>query len=370
METTIKNKVVSVVNAIGNFFAVIALGILYIVVNALILVVDLIVFNPVVFWIWSLICPKSAAKSLHEQTTEEFPGLYVGRLFWGINKCFRFMLPWRSKRQFLLVTEFKDATDEQQFRFFVTEEDQIGLLKKRVLSRSVLSKIWFDTVGFIPVLLPFMGRLSLKEFKFMAQACFDNGQAYLSAEDQLYVKKYMQTQTLSDAMLEHLFSLGDYQKICFNAAGIIVEHILANGLTPRLVEKYIDYRDRNNSPFVQTALRIYNEKEMTKSLQKDISLWREYCKSVLKDKNLDVEAQKLMNCRQYLVYTECGKYLLPGAIAHFLSQDKCDATELVIKNLAEGKAFQDGKMPDEIYALLYANPRHMELYLKFKNDAA
>lgn len=374
METTFKNKVVSVVNAVGNFLLAVVLVPALILINVLMFIFDLIVFNPAVYWIWCLINPRSAARQLYDQTKDDCIELIIsGKLFWNINKCFRFMLPWRSKRQFLLVTEFANATHEEQMHVFRTEKDKVALLNQKILDRSVLSEIWLNYPVFREELLPLMGRLSLAEFKDMVTISVStkDNTSFLAMSSVLLIKKYMKNQTMSDAMLEHLFETATRVNRPSEVINILFCHIVAFGLTPKLATKYVNVHVGDNF-FVKDAIRIYNEKEMVKSLRYDLSLWDQYCETVLRDDDLYAEAQILMNNAQYRIYREKGKYLSEKAIVCILSQDNHVLKGEVLKSLALGKALREKDVPDSIHSLLYANPKHMELYLKFKaeNEAA
>lgn len=374
METTFKNKVVSAVNAIGKFLLAVVLVPALILINVLMFIFDLVVFNPVVYWIWCFIHPRSAAKQLYDQTQDDGDGLIIsGKLFWNINKCFRFLLPWRSKRQFLLVTKFANATHEEQMHVFRTEQDKVGLLNQKILDRSVLSNIWLIYPVFHEDLLPLMGRLSLAEFKDMVTISIStkDNTSFLAMSSILLIKKYMKNQTMSDAMLEHLFKIATEVNRPSEIIKILFCHIVACGLTPKLAAKYVNTHVGDNF-FVKDAIRNYNEKEMVRSSRHDLSLWRQYCETVLRDDDLYAEAQTLMNDAQYRIYREKGKYLSESAIVCILSQDNHLLKEDVLKSLALGKALREKDVPDSIYSLLYANPKHMELYLKFKaeNEAA
>ena len=337
---------------VGWIVLAIAIAPVVAVMAVIAVAIESIIWNPCIFYLLMLVAPKKTAQNIAENAFDDdtiFFIKYPARFFWKINKSVRNLLPWRCKQELLLATNLQEATTEEEIRFF-QNSDRAALLEKRILGRNALARLWpMYNNNILDLMLPYMGRLSFEEFVHL-----------LDVQRFDLISKHMQLYTLSEKMLLSLFNNTDDRSLV-----LLCTHIRKNGLPATLINKFFKSdKKQEQIPMIVKAINEYNQVQLTKQTESNITLWEATVKS-LKQDNLCVPAQVLMNHMQYKCYRQYGKHLSEEAIIYFLSIDdaekarKAEMLKDIIKYELVGKTFSS-----QIMCLLKAKTNLMAYYLE------
>ena len=347
---------------------IIAMALMITIILPVIFLIMLIPYNPVVYWVWAMIAPQSAAQSLYSDelhkmlkgetlspvdTILNFPRM----CFWHLNRALRFLLPWRSKKAFIAETEFNEGSFEEHLRFFHSE-DQAEVINKGWLNCKERDHLWSSLGGSLrELMLPQMGRLSTEQFRILA-----------NCGEWQTIGEYMGRYTLSSAMLSILLNVAcddrsDEQK----AIRLFSQYVKLHGLSAEVINSvYASQRmPENIRKQIENALEIFRQRKMLQAYagSEQEPNWVRFCKI---DGNLADENQPLMNEMQYLVYhTTTGKVLCASAVVSFLSQGDNRLAKLVLKH----EVVENNVINDQIRSLIAANPVLAQEFLRLRAAA-
>ncbi len=350
---TFSSKAIAIAKSTLNFMANCGLGLLFIIVMVFVFAIFLVIYNPITFWVWALIAPASAAKSLRGKRGEKPDPVELTReFFWDLNRIFRFLLPWRCKKEFLAASQLEEATFEQELKFFRTS-DQADIIDKNWLSKKAKDQIWscYET-GIRELLLPHMGSLSLEQFSILVYN-----------EEWGSVVKYINTHTPSEKMLERILEkaieLSKKELKNNSALNLLCNIAKLRGLPSSIINKLFNDKSivEEIQKKVKTALTSYGQKQVILLGQKDSSTWRKFCDTLNKQTDIFPENQTMMSLRQYEEYHRAGKNLCTSAIIHFLSKEDLSMAEKVIRYEVIG----NGAANDNIDCLISGNPKLVEI---------
>ncbi|MBO5442466.1 MAG: hypothetical protein J6A33_01610 [Alphaproteobacteria bacterium] len=352
---TFSSKAIAIAKSTLNFMANCGLGLLFIIVMVFVFAIFLVIYNPITFWVWALIAPASAAKSLRGKRGEKPDPVELTReFFWDLNRIFRFLLPWRCKKEFLAASQLDEATFEQELKFFRTS-DQADIIDKNWLSKKAKDQVWLCYGnGIRALLLPHMGSLSLEQFSILVYN-----------EEWSSVVKYLNTYTPSEKMLERIVKHAVEKKELKNnpALNLLCNIAQQRSLPANIINKLFKDKEfvEDMQSKVKTALSSYGQKQAILLGQKDTNTWRKFC-NTLKDEEIFPENQILMSLPQYEEYHRVGKKLCTSAIIHFLSQGELSTAEKVIRY----EIVENGAANDNIDCLISGNPKLVEILWRFR----
>lgn len=357
METkNFKNKAAVAAKNVINFLGLAAQGIMLVIGIAFLMIVDFVFFNPIVFWFWTVIAPGSAARSLKntmkaDDCSCDHPLDLPGKFYWEMNRKLRFLLPWRCKKEFLRVTCLKEATLQQELKFF-NESYQEDLIKKNWLSKEAKESLWFQIGGLRELLLPHMGTLTAKQFSIL-----------VTNEEWGAVIKYFNTHTPSEQMLQMLLDKAEAtDNKCPQALELLCNYAKARSLPASVINKLYKMKgvNGNSEKAIENALASYAQKQILIASHEDLKLWEKLCRQIKDDGEIFDENQKLMSLRQYGIYRASGLKLCEAAIIHFLSKEDLNMAEEIIKY----EIIESQKGSDNSMLLIMANPKLASVFFR------
>lgn len=304
------------------------------------------VFNPLCFLALVFIAPRFVARIFNNDSKDGILE-FVVKIFWHLNKWYFSWLPWRCRREFLFT--FLKPTLSEEVRCFTDAADKEELLKQNVLSRAALKEIWFLGADFHSMLLPYMGRLNIDEFRYMVR----------ENERMLFEYTKAKRYTLSDEMLDFLLGAS----LTRTMSAFLVPYIKDHGLNLNLVSKYGDYLRGYSGACLQSALDVYNQKEVVKKTGSDLQLWKKYCQTLKED--LCSEAQVMMTRFQCKIYFDCGHFMSVEAIRQIFATERTELWEDIIFHIVEKNAVREGDVSSSVYQLIDADLRLKKIYLRF-----
>lgn len=351
--------VAKVAAAVFNFLREICAGLLIIIVMLLLLAIFTIIYNPVVFWVWAMIAPKSAARSLYNiKGKEDHPLDLPGKFFWEMNRKLDFLLPWRCKKEFLRVTQLKEANPTEEVRFF-HGEDQAAIISKNWLSREAKERLW-PMIGnsLHELMLPHMGSLNVEQFSVLVW----NNEWQTVVE---YINKYTPSERFLEIVVNAAIGKGKKNNEAFNflCRYAKVKSLPANIINSIYKNTVIDEEDRMA---IEKALSIYGQRRLIITGCDNHELWEKFCNRLKGGDGIFPENQILLNLQQYKDYHNAGFGLCNQAIIYFLSKEDMNMAEAVIKHeLVEKKAALTG----QVCTLIEANAKLGEIYLNLLAEA-
>lgn len=322
----------------------------------LLFVLLLIPFNPIVFWVWAIINPKSAAvnfygRDMHkvlcgeaDTTTEIMTLPWI--FYWKLNRGLRFLLPWRCKKAFIAKTKFHEGSFDQHIRYFHEHSGEV--IENGWLNGAELCHLW-ELVGanLRSHLLPQMGCLSLEQFKLLL-SCNEVGTATM------YAAKH----TLSSEMLKAMVKVCKDEAYGGSWITLFCNYIKLHGLSADVVNVvYQTTWTKDGRKYVEEALEIFRQRKIVQTSTSNE--WKHFC-SV--DGKLVAEAQKLMTYEKYLVYHEVtGNRLYDTTVAYFLGKGDILAFAVLKYEVVEGRIYND-----LLRSLIAGNPEIAKEYLRLQ----
>lgn len=330
MKTTIKKATATkALKICGMVMKLILEGLVYCLLVGVTTIIMAIPFNPIIYWIWGLVAPKSAARALYDKKDSDEITNSCKAIWRCLNKVTQKLLPWRYKKAYLEVTMLENANLSDTLRYFECC-DKAKVINDKWLSEEVRNHVW-DSLGdsLRTLILPQMGTLSLEQFRLM-----------VSQNEWGNVRAYANSRTLSDDMLMCLWNEAvetenkkEKEKDKENfALNILCSIAKIKSLSPGLIATVA------NSPNeihlnIADALNEYSQKKAVAAYQNDCELWGKFLQDLKnKQQELVTTAQMLMSRRQYEQYVSLGFKLSMPAIESFLSREDYEMAKLVIKN--------------------------------------
>lgn len=295
-----------------------------------------------------MISPKKAAKSLRGDSDPDDPVEDLRRFFWKLNKIFRFLLPWRCKKELLMATCLKEATFEQELKIF-NESEQDDLIEKNWLSKKAKDQVWYQNRCIRELLLPSMGTLTSEQFSILVHN-----------EEWESVQQYLNRKTPSEKMLGILLKEAlKKQEKKNQALNLLCNYTRIYSLPANLVNKLFNMQDvdQNVIEKIKSAQKSYGQRQVILYGQQNFKTWEKFCKSLDDKQDVFPENQKLMTRQQYLAYNKAGKKLCLSAIIHFLSKGELSMAEEVIRYEIIGNKISN----DRIDCLISGNPKLVEI---------
>ena len=331
METkNFKRRAADAAEGVLEFLKYTLMGILIVIVALILTVIYFIPYNPFMFWIWALIAPKQAAQSLRSICNEDRLDL-AGELYWTLNKQFRWLLPWRSKKEILKVAPSAERTVAQELRIF-NEEDKVKLIENNWLSKEAMDKIWFyEGSGIRELLFPKMPN-------YLTDAQF--GVLVTNNDWDLVIKNLNQT-TPSEKKLRKIMDSAFGKEKNAQALKVLCFYAKVRSLPVNLINDIYKTKDISNEELqaIEEALAIFAQKQQIKESQRDTKLWKKLCGIIT---GIFDENQRMMNLEQYEIYHETGKKLCEQAIVYFLSQENnTEMAKRVIQYELAGKKAEE-----------------------------
>ncbi len=350
-------KATSGLKSVLNFLSMLGGGLIMVIAMLLLLAIFTIIYNPIVFWVWTIIAPGSAARSLYNiKGKEDHPLDLPGSFFWQMNRKLDFLLPWRCKREFLRVTCLSEATLTEELRFF-NESDKADLIKKNWLSKEAKNRIWtYEGEGIRELLLPSMKVLTVMQFAILVHN--DNWGSIAK-----YFSEYTPSEEMLKILLKKRIDVADP-----NALKIICNYAKNQSLPVDIINSLynnsaVNYEDREA---IEDALSIYGQKRLIIAGRDNHELWKKFCNRLKGGDGIFPENQILLNLRQYEDYHAVGFSLCCQAIVHFLSKEDMEMAKAVIKHELIEK---DAALTGQICTLIEANAKLGEIYLNLLAEA-
>lgn len=242
------------------------------------------VLNPVVWWLWALIAPKSAVKLLNYIARHNKKTLrYSGRVWFFFDRLVIKILPWRSKRYFYQKFNPDYMSDKQKARAY-----REGWLDKQKLTDAAKDIVWNYSMLHWRDLAT--GKLSLEQFANVL---------YSNEEETLRI--HLEAQTPSKDKMEYL--LGHVAKNQSTSTVAIMKKAVSKyGLHPELIKQvfeqalYVQIKDT-----VMSAIDEYQEVEIVKSLENKQYEWQMYLRSHV-GAELKLSAQRVLTQQQFKTY--------------------------------------------------------------------
>lgn len=338
---------------IVNFVQTLVQVLFMIVGIFLLLSIYLLLFNPIVVWVWAMIAPKSAASRLNDIRGEKdgHPLNIPGEIFWEMNKKFRFLLPWRSKKEFLRVTCLSEATVAQEIKFFHSE-NALEVINSGWLSKEAKDKLFLES-GLCSWLLPKMGSLTTEQFSHLIRE-----REWKSIGE--YFSKYTPSETMLQSLLNAAIEEG---KADSNPLKIFCSYAKKQGLSTNIINSL--YQNKTISDVlgeIEDALACYGERQLVLAGREDMELWKKYC--TLEKCEFFEENQILMNLAEYEFFHEQEMKLSDSAIVHFLS-----AEDLVMAKKVIEYEVINRNVSENVGMLIVANPKLLPLVIKQQAEA-
>lgn len=340
METTIKKATATkALKICGMVLNVILEGLaclMYCLLVGVTTIIMAIPFNPIIYWIWGLVAPKSAASALYDKKDSD-KITDSGTAIWRcLNEVTQKLLPWRYKKAYLEVTMLENANLSDTLRYFECC-DKAKVINDKWLSEEARNHVWnYLGDSLRTLILPQMGKLSLEQFRLM-----------VSLNEWGNVYAYANSRTLSDDMLMCLWNeavntenKNEKEKDKKNPAlNILCSIAKIKSLSPGLIAK-ISASDSQNEIHlnIADALNEYSQKKAIETYLNDSGLWEKFLQDLKnKKQELVTTAQMLMSICQYEKYVSLGFKLSMPAVESFLSRDNYEMARLVIKNDVIGR---------------------------------
>lgn len=339
---------------IVNFVQTLVQGLFIVLGMFLLLIIYLLLFNPIVLWVWAMIAPKSAASHLNaiRGKKDGHPLDFPGEIFWEMNKKFRFLLPWRSKKEFLRVTCLSEATVAQEIKFFHSE-NALEVINSGWLSKEAKDELFLES-GLCSWLLPKMGSLTTEQFSHLIRES-----EWKSIGE--YFSKYTPSETMLQGLLNAAIEKGKADDS--NPLKIFCSYAKKQGLSTNIINSL--YQNKTISDVlevIEDALACYGERQLVLAGREDMELWKKYC--TLEDGKFFEENQILMNLAEYEFFHEQGMKLSNSAIVYFLSAEDLKMAKKVIEYEVIGQ-----RVSENVGMLIVSNPKLLPFFVKKQAEA-
>ena len=247
------------------------------------------VLNPVVWWLWALIAPKSAVKLLNYIARHNKKTLrYSGRVWFFFARLVIKILPWRCKRYFYQQFNPDYMSDKQKARAY-----REGWLDKQKLTDAAKDIVWNYSIRYWSDLAA--GNLSLEQFANV-----------LNSGEEETLQIHLEAQTPSKDKMEYL--LGHVAKNRSTSTVAIMKKAVSKyGLHPELIKQvfsqaqYVTIKDE-----VMSAIDEYQEVEMVRSLKNKRYDWQMYLMNHVYGE-LKLSAQRALTKQQFIEYVARNK---------------------------------------------------------------
>lgn len=246
-----------------------------------------VVLNPLIWWIWALVAPKSAVGLLAATSRDEKYKLirFCGCFWFVFAALLIHVLPWRSKRCFFRTFTKMKMSDRQQARAYCE-----GWFNKDQLSDVAKDIVWYRPDGIRYWKYFAKERLSFKKFcDMLTKNAYEVLEMHLAAQ--------MPSEEKMQMLLSSTAKVDDSSLI-----EIIKNTISKYGLYPKLIKRVFD--DSNYEGIrscVMSSLELYNEVATVKSLSNDMNRWTKFL-SLPQARSLSVSSQRVFTEDQFKRY--------------------------------------------------------------------
>jgi hypothetical protein len=314
---------------VADFIKAVAFGVFFIIVAS----IGLLVWNPLCFWIWAAIAPKSAARSYYGmQSSSETISSMLGELYSFNDRVIKH-LPRRAKEVFFEESGFVSPMTYGDLERYVQTNAKTAIKHIRRFPERLQRSMWAWYPTYWPEMIEALGVLTLQQF-----------QSLVSAERWELVKKYIFTRTPSERML--LYLIRSDEKALSDSENILLEYAKSKGLPSSVINAW--YKACKGED-LSVALGIFAEKQMLQvgSLTK----WRTF----VAKRTLAPESEILMNAEQYRIYHETHD-LSDEALVFFLSKDDSLSQEILRDCIKAGRP-----LTEQMRNLINAQRRLLEI---------
>jgi hypothetical protein len=308
-----------------------------------------LIFNPVMFYLWSLIVPRGIAGMFYENDysennpLDEWANLMVAIFGWLCRKSLRWeinLLPWYAKKHFIKtrptdfgvkdVVRYSRTLPEEEKTGFMTEfipeneDNDILTAKKEALYDDLWSMrdMWINKA-----LLAAKNTMHKPFTKEEMQYLRDTG-------DLNTLDAYLKWATLSEEHLKILIVSKDIEIL-----ERVAKHIKCNGVSP----DFIAWATANNAncELLTKNIDIFSQIVLVRKHQRTaddqiIESWKRFCAGTA---DIYSEAQVEFNSIQTKVFYETGHpEMSEEAVFHFFSQaikEKSDVAKIIIEKEGE-----------------------------------
>lgn len=300
--------------------------------------------NPVMFLFWSIIRPKAAASMLYEM---DFP--FFEDIMQALNGWMVALYPFCMKKHFMKVRGIDKYSAKAQCRYYYQANDSVNTIKQ--MSDEGRRRLWSKGTD--------ADLINIVKAGFV----LTDAQFYLLVRRGLNeaINFYICRWTPSSAMISTLISLGRTDHL--------VNVCARYGLSADLIKMVFDQPSKEMVEAVRKALVVYSHRQIVvNTAEQDIAAcareWNVFCNEV-KGGHICVEAQKMMNLRQYDVFHKAGHTLDRAAVEKFLATGNVEMCSRIFRYEKDY-----GRVSEIADSLVTANPKLSAALLKVMSERA
>lgn len=276
-----------------------------------------VIYNPVVWLIWALVHPSSAAECLETATNRNEPAWWYVAMLKCFNFALAYLMPWRVRREVVKVTRVtlccKD--DLRGYEEEILEFSEVGAKASEIL--------W---------------KTSAEYREDACRKCLQENEFEEVLGDSELLQIYLKRTPSKDRirrMLEVFFEENTSPEI----KEIILNYVKFNGLPTDVVLEFIN---QGASSHIKDALEIFHEVDRVKNFENSVTLWEKWITS---HGALSAEAESVMESWQLTPYLAQGYPLHEDVLLKWM-KDK-NGKQYVHEYVNELK--KSGTMSEKVY---------------------
>lgn len=349
------NRVINIIEVCAKVLRTIILVIAAIVLTCILWglafpIMWIVMFNPVMFYLWSLVWPRRAASAFYDVDNEDennpldaWATLMIAIFMWLCRKSLRWeinLLPWYAKKHFI-NEEPTDYNVTEVVRYFRTlpENEKTGFMtnfipasndkdEAKIAKDDLYEDLWSMRDMWINKALLAAKNLMRKAFTK------DEMQYICDTNDVNTLDKYLKWATLSEEHLQKMMKSTNVEILAR-----VEEHIKRNGVSPDFIAWA--YENNANVELLSKNLDIYSQIIMVRRHQRTaddqiVKSWRKYCAGT---PEIYSEAQMEFSSVQTKIFYETShNEMSEEAVFHFFSEtikEKSDVAKVIIENEGE-----------------------------------
>lgn len=301
-----------------------------IIIAIVLIAMFILVYNPVMFLFWSIICPKKAAKMLYEADLEWYSEFCIALNCWMIA-----LYPFCMKKHFMALREIKYYSVKEQCKYYRWTERRADVIRQ--MSDKAVQKLWKENYFDDRVQIASAGvKLSAEQFDYLVRT----GQT-------TQVLAYVRRWTPNADMVRVLIKEGEIQLLVFV--------VKSYGLSAEVVNEVFASEDEKLIAAVKEALVVYSHRQTVLNTQRSDEggrkEWMAFCSSVESGK-IRSFAQKAMNGWQYDAFHKAGHALDTEAVEFFFAKGDVPMCTRIFQYEKD-----NGRVSEKADALVAANPK-------------
>lgn len=310
-----------------------------IIIAVALLAMTVLVYNPLMFFIWSIVSPKSVASGLNDMDIPVYTDFVKAVNGWMVH-CY----PYFMKKYFMELGNFSEYSVSSQLRYY-RENPTVEVLRK--LSSEALYKLW-----------------SVSENNADRETIVkivDSG-CSLNREQIMCLQKHGLNELLVDYFLKNTPSVDIVRVMMKENREVFLFIVEKYGLSSQLLREMYENSTVELISEAEKKLESYSHRRIAlecASATRGHEFWKIFCNET---ENISISAQKVMQPWQYVDYYSTDHKLSETALEYLFANDAyCKLWSMIFEH--EPK---NGIANAKIKSLVAANPRLKMMYLEFK----